>query len=702
MRIYEMTATFGKLNHDVLTLKPGLNIIEAPNEWGKSTWCAFLLAMLYGVDTRSKSTKTSLADKEHYAPWSGQPMSGSISLSWKGRNITIERSTRGRIPLGEFSAYETDSGLPVPELTADNCGEMLLGAEQTVFRRAGFIRLSDLPVTQDESLRRRLNALVTTGDESGDGERLSGELKNLKNKCRYNRSGLLPQAEEERMQLEKDLRELQKLQDQSQQLCSQADAEKKQLARLQNHLSHLESQQAQADAVRVEEARKARDSAAETLRIQRELCGKLPSPERNQEKREKIQALAEKQEQVLQMQKEPAQRTAEQIPQVFRSMTPEEAAKMVRGDRKLHEFLSLDFTPVWVLCAFCAFAGTALLCVLGKIWTAIGCLILGAIMAIWCIPYQMLRREKMKDLQEKYGDPNPEKWSEDVRLYFNDGNEKYSQSAVTGQLLEIKKLQRQLCGTLSISDALEALQKVDHQWHLLNQAEKQLSQAESHLQTVLSMARTAGKTEDGDSLALSPEETELEMTKCRDQHQKLLGQIGQYQGRMEALGTEAQLRQKLENLNDRIAELETYYGALSLAQEKLEEAAAQLQRRFAPKITSRAQSLMEEMTAGRYDKLTLEEDLSLNASAAREDVLRSALWRSDGTMDQLYLSLRLAVSEVLTPEAPLVLDDALVRFDGRRLQKALEILQAEGKQVILFTCQNREGKLQPDAIVRNL
>ena len=45
-----MTATFGKLEHRTLTLQPGLNIIEAPNEWGKSTWCAFLENMLYGTD----------------------------------------------------------------------------------------------------------------------------------------------------------------------------------------------------------------------------------------------------------------------------------------------------------------------------------------------------------------------------------------------------------------------------------------------------------------------------------------------------------------------------------------------------------------------------------------------------------------------------------------------------------------------------
>jgi uncharacterized protein YhaN len=95
-----MTATFGKLEHQTLTLKHGLNIIEAPNEWGKSTWCAFLVAMLYGIDTRSHSTKNALADKERYAPWSGSPMSGSMELEWEGRFITIQRSTKGRVPMG--------------------------------------------------------------------------------------------------------------------------------------------------------------------------------------------------------------------------------------------------------------------------------------------------------------------------------------------------------------------------------------------------------------------------------------------------------------------------------------------------------------------------------------------------------------------------------------------------------------------------
>ena len=103
--------------------------------------------------------------------------------------------------------------------------------------------------------------------------------------------------------------------------------------------------------------------------------------------------------------------------------------------------------------------------------------------------------------------------------------------------------------------------------------------------------------------------------------------------------------------------------------------------------------MLARMTDGRYQSVTMQDDFSLQTSADREDILRDALWRSDGTLDQLYLALRLAVAEELTPNAPLILDDALVRFDDQRMGAAVKILRdlAENRQVILFTCQGREN-----------
>ena len=55
MKINKLTASFGKLQNETLRFHEGLNIIYAPNESGKSTWCAFIRAMLYGVDSAERS-----------------------------------------------------------------------------------------------------------------------------------------------------------------------------------------------------------------------------------------------------------------------------------------------------------------------------------------------------------------------------------------------------------------------------------------------------------------------------------------------------------------------------------------------------------------------------------------------------------------------------------------------------------------------
>ena len=63
MIIKRMTATFGRLNRAELSLDQGLNVIHASNEAGKSTWCAFLRAMFYGIETSQRDKKGFLAEK---------------------------------------------------------------------------------------------------------------------------------------------------------------------------------------------------------------------------------------------------------------------------------------------------------------------------------------------------------------------------------------------------------------------------------------------------------------------------------------------------------------------------------------------------------------------------------------------------------------------------------------------------------------
>ena len=347
MRIYKMTATFGKLEHETLTLEPGLNIITAPNEWGKSTWCAFLIAMLYGLDTRAKTTKTALADKERYQPWSGSPMSGRIDLCWNGRDITIERTTRRRVPLGEFKAYETESGLPVEELTAANCGQMLLGVDQTVFRRAGFIRFSDLPVTQDEALRRRLNALVTTGDDSGAAARLAASLKDLKNRCRYNRTGLLPQAEAQRDAIEEKLTELETLNAQCQKLKMRIDEVKDWLRQLYNHQQALAYAKMESGLSQIAQAREIMEQAEQALRELEAVCASLPPQSAAESKVRELRAFREQWNAICaEGRQAPTEPHKPELPNPFTGLTAEAARAMAREDARELTALTQSKTPL--------------------------------------------------------------------------------------------------------------------------------------------------------------------------------------------------------------------------------------------------------------------------------------------------------------------------------------------------------------------
>ena len=705
MRIYKMTATFGKLEHETLTLEPGLNVITAPNEWGKSTWCAFLVAMLYGLDTRAKTTKTNLADKERYVPWSGSPMAGRIDLNWKGRDITIERRTKRRVPLGEFQAYETASGLPVPELTAANCGQMLLGVEQSVFRRAGFIRHADLPVTQDEALRRRLNALVTTGDESDAADRLAANLRDLRNRCRYNRTGLIPQTEAERDALETKIKELDALNVQSGKVRMQLDQLKDMLSQLENHRQTLAYEKAQADLQRVEAARQQLEKTEQVLQQREDACKGIPQRDVAEEGLKQLNAFREKWN--------AAQAEKEQLPQApetprmsepFLGMEPMDAREMVEKDAKT--YLSATKSRAHVLLFVMGIFGLAAAggLVFLRAYTFVAIAGAASLLALlWGIWETVSMKKQTRRLLEKYGNRNWKHWADPVSRYereltaFQRNMRAYQEevSRVEDRLALLNRHREALCGDRELDVVMEEGKSILSAWDALTAARREQIQTKNHFEALSAMVKPVEKPSMPDYLTQSEAETGRLLAECSQEQQRLQNRLGQYQGRMSNLGSRTELQKQLDQKKKRIVKLEETYAALTIAQETLAEARAELQRRFAPRITKRAQKMLGAMTGGRYHSVTMSEDFSLRVSAGEEETLRDAIWRSDGTMDQLYLALRLAVAEELTPKAPLVLDDVLVRFDDKRMAAAVDLLKdvAEDRQIILFSCQGREAEI---------
>ena len=699
MKILSMTATFGKLSHQTLTLEPGLNVIHAPNEWGKSTWCAFIVAMLYGIDTKERTTATALADKERYAPWSGAPMAGRMDICWNGRNITLERSTKGRVPFGEFRAYETDSGLPIQELTAANCGQALLGVEKSVFIKSGFVRLTDMPVVQDEALRRRLNALVTTGDESGTGDALAQTLRDLKNKCRHNKTGLLPQAEAQRDALKQKLDRLQELQDIAIRIRQRQQENEQQIQLLQNHKQMLSYQASLQDAHKVLAAEEASREAQQAYEQQKAYCQMLPATETAQESITKLEQVRIDQAQ-LQEESLPPIPEKPETPAIFLGMTPKQALMQAQSSVETYNILEKPPSPLLLILGILALAATIPVAIFLEKTVSLILLVVGALLAALHIRASNQQKRELQLLAARYQNIAPEKWVAMAQDYCDKATLYEQQEVAYRDALnsrkerkeQLQKIINSLTDGHTIGDRIDHWQKIIAAHEQLTSAHQKCIQAQQHAQALKEVAKILPKPEVEDTLTYSLDETDQFLAQyAADQHHLQL-QLGQCAGQIETLGQESTLTNQLQTVEKRIAQLEDIYSALTIAIETLADAANELQRRFAPKISSRAQALFEKLTDGRYDRLQLTQDLSLNAAAQGEDALQAARWRSDGTVDQLYLALRLAVAGELTPDAPLVLDDALVRFDDVRLAAAMDILKEEtaSKQVILFSCQSRE------------
>lgn len=725
MKIKTMTATFGKLQGERLTLEPGLNIITAPNEGGKSTWCAFLKAMFYGIDTRDRDRKGHLADKNHYQPWSGAPMEGEITLEWQGRDITIRRGPRGTVPFGTFSAVYTGTEEPVPGLTADTCGQMLLGVGREVYERSAFIGQSGtLAIRSAPELEARIAALVSSGEEDVSYSQVERQLKEWLNRRKVNKSvGRIPQLEGERAELAKSVGELEQLNDQLNQLegeraqasrrhafCSQqlewykAIAQRKLDRQYTQALTDENQAQAQLDALRSEQARFGTLPSREALkRAQGELAFlKALEPEIRQGQEELAEA-----QQALERARQAAQ------DDLFPGMTGEEAVRkgeqdaasydagMDKGARGRRNFLLLQvagvvagaalavFGPLWWLgpIAYVAFAAVSALALAGgKKATR---------QAEQILDYYGV--DQVEDIEDLTGDYQrrvaaADQAAQQVRMIqggLTDRQARLENSrAELFQFVhtfapEVKEL-------FGVSAALS---------RALNLGERE-TLARSKLEGAQRLTR-ALRAQGGRELT---EETELpqptlpleqaaqETGRLQVELERLDRALNQARGKQQALGDPAALSAQLEQVGEELDRRNREYQAISIAMETLQQANTQLQQRFSPQLNRAAGALLDRLTGGKYRTLSLDKELDASAAGERDVLPHSALYLSKGTVDQIYLAVRLAVCDLCLPDAPLVLDEALAAFDDTRAKQAVELLQelAAQRQILLFSCHSRD------------
>ena len=636
MRINKMTASFGKLENESLSLHPGLNVIYAPNESGKSTWCAFIRAMLYGVDTTERVKSGYLPDKLRYAPWSGAPMEGSMELTAGGCNITITRSTRQKnAPMREFSATYTGSNVPVEGLNGSNAGEQLTGVSKEVFRRSAFIGQGAVAVSGSPELEKRISAIVSTGEEQSSYSEADERLRQWQRKRRYNRRGLLPELEgkmdETRRRLDmmegsvQDIESLERRLEQAGEDCRRleqqvTDSRKRQRREALDRLS--------AGRAETDKCSAAHDAAMAELSQRREEM---------RSSRFGLQSLGETEAQV--------RRDMESLKRL-----KEEAA------RKPSALLAVVF---FVL----AIAAAALYTALGNWLMIAGAAVFCAVAVYLLMTYSKARQAVNRAKEQR-------------REIYN----KYHVSG-SGELQEALEEHRRL------SQAVEEADKEEKRCRLAyeNAREMQRSLEES----AMAELDFAGGSSEAARLS-------RELSAARAGAQQLSRQIAEINGRLAAMGDPLVLTSSLSSMKEEYETIAGEYEAISLAVDTLKEADTQIQSRFSPELGKLAAEYMSAVTGGRYLDVFINRDFSARTRTSDDSIARDSEYLSAGTLDLMYLAVRLAVCRLALPEGencPLIIDDALVNLDESRQEQAMELLKqiARERQVILFTCREIKG-----------
>lgn len=185
----------------------------------------------------------------------------------------------------------------------------------------------------------------------------------------------------------------------------------------------------------------------------------------------------------------------------------------------------------------------------------------------------------------------------------------------------------------------------------------------------------------------------------RKQQEEELSFVQKKQFLQELSGEKESLKEELlyerEQLYEKLWEQsgEEEIKALELAMERIRQVASGCREEIVEKLQKKASTVLSEMTGGRYKKLFLEENGEISLWDGH---YRLRLFQvSAGCRDQAYLSLRIGLLDLLfeEEELPLIFDDAFVYFDEKRLQQFLSYLTGLHRQVILFTCHQREMQI---------
>jgi len=147
--------------------------------------------------------------------------------------------------------------------------------------------------------------------------------------------------------------------------------------------------------------------------------------------------------------------------------------------------------------------------------------------------------------------------------------------------------------------------------------------------------------------------------------------------------------EELDELGENFKEQDRRKQAIDIAVERLLKLSGEINQEVGKKLNARASEILAVITGGKYTQIVIDDSLAMNILSEGKRIKIERISR--GTIEQIYLALRIAAGEILYEEEyPIILDDTFAYYDDCRMENTLKWLAEHKKQVFIFTCHKRE------------
>ncbi len=694
---------FGGLKNYTLELSDGPLYLFGHNEAGKSTLCAFISAMFYGLPGKVRGGGLRGDSRSLYMPWGETYMAGTLSFTSGGKQYVLKRRFGQTAKSDRMSLLSAEDWQEIA-IDKSELGQTFLGVGEDAFRKTLFI--SQLGAVfekgKEDELVSRLSNLEQSGDEDTSAQKALEELEKVQHGIlsKTGRGGTLVQLDAEIDVLKTELLEAKENNKNFQSVLEEIrhlQADLQAGMQTENKLSEMRKAASDFESFleRKKEWERREQQKQELLQAQTDL--KEVSKKRllkEQDKAELAAVSTFSQDVVLDLfEKEATCGVLEK--QVERQY--ELAADVLELEQKMAADSGREkkYLPVF-------FAVGALL----VLFVALGIMVkpiffgvapLSLLLLFFLKEGKKVKEEKLtlsarlqekQQALEKIREEAPE---EKLRALSNEINSVLNIAGTESVSVLSKKIEQ----AKDLSRELEQLMAEE------SRLEKSVSRLESLLQENIQAEPGDVFSYDGPSTVEVDEQREALRLVQLERERRLAQLNAKVENGFSGKRSVSMVETALEDARRKRKELAEYYETVLLAKTMLEACSEELKNTFAPVINETSGGLIDTLTHGRYQEVRVTDEYKIMLKTPEGNEIVPSEYVSAGTYDLLYFALRLAVLHTLYDQIPLlILDDTFVQLDEERRVSAFSLLQEEpADQILYFSCHKPPEEWSKNQII---